>query len=105
MRRSLYLGVSHETINLDRYKTPHLDLWAVLSQHGRLPTHSLRFYAKRFGIPIEREDLSGEQVARLALEDRWEEIAAHNRSDLEIEAALAARLGFLMWPQYAATAS
>jgi uncharacterized protein YprB with RNaseH-like and TPR domain len=40
MRRSQYLGIAHPTLNLDRYRSPHLDLMQRLTWNGAIKAHS-----------------------------------------------------------------
>src|SRR5690606_16584599 len=51
--RSMLLGVKHPMPSLDRYRSPHPDLMQILSFKGAIPSRSLKWYAKRFGIPCE----------------------------------------------------
>ena len=94
MRRSMYLDVPYPDLNLDRYRTPHLDLWQKLSFNGAIAAHSLRFYAKRMGFTT-LDKVDGGDIARLATEERWQEIEAHCLSDVGLTHALANRLGLL----------
>ena len=61
MRRARYLGVNID-INLDRYKTPHIDLSERLTHRGILPARSLQFYAKRLGWSDLSKTLSGAEA-------------------------------------------
>src|SRR3990167_5052480 len=94
MRRSMYLDVRHPELNLDRYRTPHLDLWQKLSFNGAISAHSLRFYAKRM-VFTTLDKVDGADIARLAAEERWPEIESHCLSDVGLTHALANRLGLL----------
>ena len=94
MRRSMYLDVPHPELNLDRYRTPHLDLWQKLSFNGAINAHSLAFYAKRLGIGT-LDKVDGSQIAQLVAEERWSEVEAHCLSDVGLTHALANRLGLL----------
>lgn len=42
MRRARYLGVTFPAINLDRYKSPHIDLYDVLTLKGAVKAHGDR---------------------------------------------------------------
>lgn len=94
MRRSMYLDVPHPTLNLDRYRTEHIDLWQKLSFNGAISAHSLKFYAKRLGIGT-LDKVDGADIARLVAEERWPEIEAHCLSDIGLTHALANRLGLI----------
>ncbi len=104
MRRALYLGVSFPTLNLDRYRSPHIDLYEVLSMRGALKAHGLRWYMRRLGMTdlLESDPLEhgGGDVAGAVAEGRWEDIAAHCRADVMGTFRLAQWMGLI--PQDAA---
>jgi predicted PolB exonuclease-like 3'-5' exonuclease len=92
LRRSLYLRVPHPPINLDRYRTPHIDLFNRLTFNGAIQGHSLKFYLSRFGIP--NDDLtSGKDIAALVKAGEWDAVAAHCASDVVSTKLLAERIG------------
>ena len=94
MRRSLYLGIEHPILNLDKYRTPHCDLLARLTFNGVLPAHKLRFYLARFGIPVD--DLTtGKDIAALVEANDWKGVMAHCEADVRGTHALAQRLGYI----------
>jgi predicted PolB exonuclease-like 3'-5' exonuclease len=96
-RRSQYLYVPSPVLNLDRYRTPHVDLYQRLTFNGAIKGHSLQFYLARFGIPYE--DVStGKDIAALVKAEDWAGVAAHCASDVKGTAALAQRLGLLQVP-------
>lgn len=94
--RSLYLGVKHpEIVIAPTWKSPHVDLWERLSLGGaRRDVKSLRFYAKRFGIPIY-DDISGKDVAAMVAAGEWDKVRNHCLFDLDLTRALAERIGCL----------
>lgn len=95
MRRAMYLGVKFPKLNLDRYRSPHIDVWDALTFNGALRTaHSLQFYCKRLGIATG-DPFNGSQVAQLAKEGRWDDIKAHCIADIGATHALANKLGLL----------
>jgi len=94
MRRSMYLDVDYPELNLDRYRTPHIDLWQRLSHNGVIHAHGLKFYAKRMGFTT-LDKVDGDQIAQLAKEEKWADIEAHCLSDVGLTHALANRLGLL----------
>jgi DNA polymerase elongation subunit (family B) len=94
MRRAQYLGISCPEFNLDKYRSPHLDLLERLTFRGRLKMRSLSFYCKRFGIPHD-DSVSGKDITQLVAENDWKTVADHCRSDVEATAALARRLGWV----------
>lgn len=94
MRRSMYLDVPYPDLSLDRYRSPHIDLWQRLSYNGAISAHGLKFYAKRLGFTT-LDKVDGGQIAQLVAEERWPEVEAHCLSDVGLTHALAARLGLL----------
>jgi 3'-5' exonuclease len=99
IRRSQLLGVPYPNLNLDRYRTPHVDLLEKLTFNGKLTYRTLGFYLRRFGLPHD-DTVTGADIAGLVAEGRWDAVASHCRHDVEGTAALARRLGWL--PQIAA---
>lgn len=94
IRRSQYLGVTYPDLNLDKYRTPHVDLAERLSFNGKLTWRSLGFYCRRFGIP-STDQTSGADIAQMVAQGDWAGVASHCRADVEKTAALARRLGWL----------
>lgn len=97
IRRSQLLGIRPLDLNLDRYRTPHIDLMQRLSFNGVLKFRSLKFYARRFGIPCN-DETAGKDIAALVAANDWAAVAEHCRSDVLLTAALATRIGYLMAP-------
>jgi hypothetical protein len=98
MRRSQYLNVDHPFLNIDRYRTPHLDLWQKLSFNGAISAHGLQFYAKRFGLPVESDPIKGSHIPALVREGSeasWGGIKSHCALDVKTTHALATRLGYI----------
>lgn len=94
MRRSLYLGVEHPVLNLDKYRSHHIDLYNRLTYNGVLPAHSLRFYCARFGIQVD--DLTtGKDIAEMARKQDFDGIRHHCRADVLATRDLAKRLGYV----------
>jgi hypothetical protein len=92
MRRSLYLRVPHPGINLDRYRTPHIDLYNRLTFNEAITGHSLKFYLSRFGIA--NDDLtSGKDIAALVKAGDWNAVRDHCASDVLSTKQLAERIG------------
>lgn len=82
MRRARYLGVSFPAFNLDRFRTPHVDLCNVLTNNGALQAKSLGFYVRRLGWTDLTKALSGAEEARVLETGRWDELASSVRHDL-----------------------
>lgn len=96
IRRSQYLGVEVPStiVNLDKYRTPHVDLMMRLSFNKTITAHSLDFYCRRFGIQVEDAN-SGKDVDALVRAGAWDAVAAHCRADVIKTRLLAERLGIL----------
>jgi len=95
LRRSMYLGVKHPRLSLDRWKSPHIDVWDALTYGGALRTaRSLAFYAKRMGFTT-LDKVDGADVLKLAKAGNWDAIREHCLSDVGLTHAVANRLGLL----------
>lgn len=96
IRRSQYLGVDVPPIvgNLDKYRTPHIDLMERLSFNGKIKAHSLGFYCKRFGITVP-DTTNGADIDAMVKADDWAGIEAHCRADVRKTRLLAERLGLV----------
>lgn len=94
IRRAQLLGIPYPELNLDRYRTPHIDVLERLSFHGKLTLRSLKFYGRRFGLPVP-DETSGKDIAGLVAAGDWPAIEMHCAADVELTAALAARLGWI----------
>jgi hypothetical protein len=95
MRRSLYCGVKFPYINLDRYRSPHLDVSEILTMRGLMQAHSLGFYVKRLGWTDLVKPLSGQEEARVPVTGQWAELKASVVHDLNATARLASWLGVI----------
>lgn len=94
MRRARYLGVSLE-INLDRYKTPHVDLAERLTHRGLLQMRSLSFYVKRLGWTDLHKTLSGAEEALAPERGQWAELEESVVHDVTATQRLAEWLGVI----------
>ncbi len=94
--RSIYLKVWRPEMTIaPAWKTHHVDLWERLSLGGaRKDVKSLRFYAKRLGIPIY-DDISGADVAAAVAAGDWEKVANHCLFDLDLTRAVGEAIGEL----------
>lgn len=95
MRRCLYLGLPAPSINLDRYRSPHLDLWNLLSFNGATPAHALTWYVKRLGWTDLVKPLTAAQETQAAVNGQWDELRASVLHDLEATRRLAVWMGVL----------
>ena len=92
-RRSLYLGIDAPILNLDKYRSPHIDLQQWLSLNGTKTYRKLGWYAKRFGLDVPKDDTSGKDIGAMVTAGNWNGIAAHCRADVMTTRALAVRMG------------
>lgn len=97
--RSLLLGVPHPSINMDRYRSPHVDLLARLSWHDPKKALTLTRYCQRFGINTD-DAFTGALVAQLHADGDWESIRRHCESDVTLTRKLAERLGLMREPVF-----
>ena len=93
MRRSLYLGVPCPMLNLDKYRSPHVDLQQHLSHRGLLKYRSLSWYCRRFGLDVPEDVTTGADIAALVAAGKWDAVKAHCQADVLKTRALAQRLG------------
>jgi 3'-5' exonuclease len=91
MRRSQLLGVEYPELNLDKYRSPHIDLMQRLTWRGVIKPHSLKFYASRFGLPV-MDETDGSQIAELVKAGNWKAVEEHCLSDLQLTRFLAQKL-------------
>ncbi len=93
IRRHAYLGLPIPHINLDKYRTPNVDLWQRLAFNGALSAHGLRWYARRLGLTelLATDPLAagGGDVAAAVAEGRWADVAAHCAVDVRLTHRLA----------------
>lgn len=82
MRRARYLGVPFPVINCDRYKSPHVDLLALLSDRDPSRRRSLGFYVKRLSMGLVKP-LTGAQEAQVPVTGDWAGLEASLRHDVE----------------------
>jgi predicted PolB exonuclease-like 3'-5' exonuclease len=94
VRRSLYLGVQHPFVNLDKYRTNHIDLQQRLSFNGQMKYRPLSFYCKRFGIHSD-DETTGKDIAAFVAAGDWAAVARHCRADVLKTKELAERIGLL----------
>jgi hypothetical protein len=93
-RRARYLGVNFPKLNLDRYRSPHIDLCEELSDRNPQRRRSLEFYAKRLGMGITKT-LSGAEEAQVPTTGKWDELAESLKHDVEATYRLAQWLGYI----------
>lgn len=95
LRRSLYLGVHAPQLNLDKYRSPHIDLQQRLSLSGTKPYRSLNWYCKRMGLDVPCDETSGKDIGQLVAAGDWNAVCEHCRADVLKTKALAERMGLL----------
>lgn len=95
MRRAKYLGVKFPALNLDRYRSPHIDLCEILSDRNPQRRRSLQFYAKRMGWTDLTKILSGAEEAQVPTTGRWDDLEASISHDVTATFRLAQWAGVL----------
>lgn len=95
LTRSIDLGVKHPPLNLNRFKTPHIDVWQYLTRDGaRQFPHGLGFYARKYGFTT-LDKVNGSDVAELVKAGEWEKVREHCLSDVGLTHAVANKFGLL----------
>lgn len=95
LTRSVDLGIKHPPLNLNRFKTPHIDVWQFLTRDGaRQFPHGLSFYAKKYGFTT-LDKVNGSDVASLVAAGEWEAVREHCLSDVGLTHAVANKFGLL----------
>lgn len=92
MMRSMLLGVKYPALSLDKYRSPHIDLFNRLTFNGAISGHSLKFYLSRFGIPSD-DLVTGKDVPALIKAGQWDAVRAHCEADVIGTYKLAERIG------------
>lgn len=92
-RRCAYLGLPMPRPNLDRYRSPHVDLFNVLTHNGTVTGHALGWYVKRLGWTDLTKVLSGAEESQVPESGRWDDLAASIRHDVIATDRLAQWLG------------
>ena len=99
IRRSQYLGIDTPAVNVDRYRTPHIDLMERLSFNGKLKYRGLDFYCRRFGIHVD-DPSTGKDIDAMVKAGDWSGVAQHCHADITKTRLLAERLGVIEpWSQ------
>lgn len=94
MARSRLLGVPAPDLNLDRYRSPNVDLMDELTFKGAIQARSLGWFARRFGLNTD-DNFSGKEIAGLLEDGNWDAIKAHCESDVNLTRQLGERIGVL----------
>jgi Predicted exonuclease len=83
MRRARYLGIAFPRIQLEHWKSPHIDVLVALrfERPQMFKAHSLQFYVKRLGWTDLQKPLSGFEESNIWKSGRWEELSASIRHD------------------------
>jgi len=95
MRRARYLGVLFPVLNLDRFKSPHIDLCELMSDRNVNRRRSLQFYVKRMGWDDLTKILSGAEEAQVPTSGRWDDLEASIRHDVTATYRLAKWCGVI----------
>ncbi len=95
MRRARYLNVGFPVLNLDRYRSPHLDLLQILSDRDPARRRSLGFYVRRLGWSDLFKPLSGADEALAPSRGDWAGLMASVHHDVTACRRLAQWMGLL----------
>ena len=96
MRRARYLGLDFPVLNLDRYRSPHVDLLDVLSDRDPSRRRPLDFYIRRLGWDdLMPKPLSGAEESQVPVTKRWGDLARSVARDVEAVRRLAQWLGVI----------
>lgn len=100
IQRSRYLGIPYPLLDLGKYtRKGIIDLFSELTfndgtyDQGAM-RRTLHAFCRRFGIPVG-DALSGAEIPALVAAGEWEQVKAHVTSDVELEVALAIKLGVI----------
>lgn len=94
IQRGRFLDVPID-INLDRYRTPHIDLMEVLTHRGRLRSRTLQWWVTRLGWTDLDKPLRGAEEATADAEGRGDELTASVGVDVDATYRLARWAGVL----------
>jgi hypothetical protein len=99
MLRSLVLGIAPTRDLMEgrylsqQHETRHIDLQDQLSFYGALPRrHSLHLFCRACGIESPKQGVSGDDVAALFAQGKYQDIARYNAQDVRATSEL-----FLRW--------
>lgn len=95
LRRCLYLDIWCPEISMDRFRSPHVDLWNKLSYNGAITAHGLGWYAKRWSWSDCVKPLSGAEEGQVLTTGNWAGLEVSVRHDVECTRRLAGKLGVL----------
>lgn len=93
--RSIDLGIPHPPINVNRFKSPHIDVWNKLTMDGaRQFPHGLSFYARKYGFTT-LDKVNGSDIAGLVAAGEFEKVREHCLSDVGLCHAVANKFKLL----------
>ena len=93
-RRAKYLRIRFPKLNLDRYRSPHLDLMQELSDRDPRRVRSLEFYRRRLNLGPDKP-MSGADESRVFETGDWIGLEASVRHDVTTILGVARWLGIL----------
>jgi Predicted 3'-5' exonuclease related to the exonuclease domain of PolB len=93
-RRYRYLNLAPLQVELDRYKSPQIDLYEILTLRGRTSAHPLAWYDKRLGH-VYPDTIAGGDVETAIKAGEWGKVAEHCAADVQRVYNLASFLGVL----------
>jgi hypothetical protein len=101
MQRSRYLGIPHPVLDLGRYArgngiTDLFDLLTFNDLRGEtIMRRTAKSFARRFGIPVD-DAIAGKDIPALVAAGEWDKVSDHVTSDVQLEVALARKLGVIV---------
>lgn len=83
MRRARYIGVEFPRIQLEHWKSPHIDVLLALrfERPQIFKAHSLQFYVRRLGWTDLKKTLTGVEEANVWKTGKWAELKNSIRHD------------------------
>ncbi len=83
IRRARVYGIAMR-LNMDRYKSEHLDVLERMTHYGKLKARSLEWYVKRYALGKGiTKPLSGAEEAQVFTSKAWPELAESLTHDVE----------------------
>jgi hypothetical protein len=103
VQRSRLLGITYPQLDFSKYSRKGIeDLYLLLTfgdgtYDKGVMRRTLKQFCRRFDIPVT-DEIDGKDIPALVAAGEWDKVAAHVRADVELEVALARRLGVIAQP-------
>lgn len=94
MRRCAYLGLPIPDLSTDPYRGANVDVFARLTLNGKIPGHSLSWFARRLGWSDCQSAIDGSEVGAAVARGDWPAIEDHCRADVIATGRLARHFNF-----------